>query len=213
MTKHLSSLAHLDWTSWLRHEPWRTLFTGVGGAVIAALFSFLAAVWVLRRTLRRDRADAMRRHEVALLAVEQQSRALAEEQRRERTISAAAQLTSGWVTPGWEWVALGRNLIHGLPDKRRWELVRRWLADGSRLYMNMVDDELVIYQAISRTTSVLHGLLAPEAGGPEAYISAARAFSVAVNDWVRGDLTIEETAAAINLEVDRLERADEAAGP
>ncbi len=108
---------------------------------------------------------------------------------------------------------MGRNLIHGLPDKRRWELVRRWLADGSRLYMNMVDDELVIHQAISRTTSVLHRLLAPDAGGPEAYISAARTFSVAVNDWVRGDRSIEETAVAINLEVDRLEQADQAGSP
>src|SRR4051812_41452316 len=175
--------------------------------------SFLAAVGVLRRTLRRDRADAMRRHEVALLAAERQTRALAEEQRRERIISAAAQLTSGWVTPGWEWVALGANRHYGLPDRRRWELVRRWLADGSRLYMNMADNELVIYQAITRTTAVLHALLAPDAGGPEAYISTARAFSVAVNDWVRGDRSIEETAAAINLEVDRLDQDGAASAP
>jgi hypothetical protein len=205
VTEHLSGLARVDWTSWLSREPWSTLFTGAGGAVVAALFSFLAAIWVLRRTRRRDRADAMRLHEVALLAVEQQARALAESQRRERTISAVAQLTSGWVTPGWEWVALGPNLIHGLPHKRRWELVRRWLADGSRLYMNLVDDELVIYQAITRTTAVLHGLLASDAGGPETYIATARTFSVAVNDWIRGDRSIEETAVAINLEVDRLE--------
>ena len=207
MSEHLSRLARLDWTSWLSREPWSILFAGFGGALVASLLTFLLAVWVLRRTLAGDRAQANRRNAEALLAVDRQVGALAEAQRRERTISAVAQLTSGWITPGWEWVALGPNLIRGLPDRRRWELVRRWLADGSRLYMNLVDDELEIHDAITRTTSVLHALLDPDGAGPEAYLSTARSFSQAVNDWVRGDLSVEETAAAIGREVERVEAA------
>lgn len=211
MKQFFSSLSDVDWTSWLGREPWSILFAGFGGALLASLLTFLLAVWVLRRTLSGDRAAANRRNAEALLAVDRQVAALAEAHRRERTIAAAAQLTSGWVTPGWEWVALGPNLIRGLPERRRWELVRRWLSDTAKLYMNLTDDEQGLHDALTRTTSVLHGLLDPDGAGPEAYLSTARSLSQTVNDWVRGDLSADEATAAIEAEVDRVEAAAQVA--
>lgn len=199
-------LTQPDWTSWLNREPWNTLFAGLFAATLGSLITLLAAVVILRRTLRADRIASERRHEAEVRAIERHTTALLESQRRERTISAAAQLTSGWTTPGWEWVALGPNGRPGLPSRRRWELVRRWLADGSRLYMNLVDDELPIYHAITKTNSVLVELLEAAGAGPEPYILTARTFSDAINDWVRGDRSVEQTAATILSEVERVEQ-------
>jgi hypothetical protein len=206
MMQYLARLTHLDWTSWLSRGPWNTLFAGLFAAIVTSLITFLAAVVVLRRTLRADRTASERRHQGEVAAIERYTTALLESQRRERTIAAAAQLTSGWTAPGWEWVALGPNGRPGLSNRRRWELVRRWLADGSRLYMNLVDDELPIYHAITKTNSVLAELLEASGGGPEPYITTARTFSNAINGWVRGDRTVEQTATTILNEVARVDQ-------
>ena len=121
MMQHLSKLTQQDWTSWLSRGPWNILFAGLFAAILTALITFFAAVLVLRRTLRADRIASERRHEAEVRATEHQTTALLESLRRERLIAAAAQLTSGWTTPGWEWVALGPNGRPGLPSRRRWE--------------------------------------------------------------------------------------------